>query len=119
MQSGAEVLVVIANSVHSEAAVPVQTAWDLLIRHAAVTLQCYVVFVNRVGTENGAQFWGGSRVVGPGGEELARLGDEPATAQATLDLQALRVLRREWPLLREPRLDLVGREIAALMSDED
>jgi predicted amidohydrolase len=119
VQSGAEVLVVIANSVHSEAAVPVQTAWDLLIRHAAVTLQCYVVFVNRVGTENGAQFWGGSRVVGPGGEELARLGDEPATAQATLDLQALRVLRREWPLLREPRLDLVGREIAALMSDED
>lgn len=119
VHAGAEVLVVIANSVHSHAAVPVQTAWDLLIRHAAVSLQCYVVFVNRVGTENGAQFWGGSRVVGPDGEQLARLGDEPDIAEVTLDLSALRALRREWPLLREPRLELVGREIAALAADQE
>jgi len=118
VHAGAEVLVVIANSVDSQAAVPVQTAWDILIKHTAVSLQCYVVFVNRVGLENGTQFWGGSRVVGPDGEDLVRLGDDPAVAEVTLDLQALRALRRRWPLLREARLDLVSREVTALLKEE-
>ena len=119
VHSGAEVLVVIANSVDSQAAVPVQAAWDILIRHSAVALQCYVVFVNRVGTENGTQFWGASRAVGPDGEDLVRLGDAPATAEVDLDLQALRALRRKWPLLRDARLDLVAREVTALLHEED
>ncbi len=119
VHGGAEVLVVIANSVQSEAAVPVQTAWDILLKHTAVTLQSYVVFVNRVGTENGTRFWGASRVLGPDGEELTRLADEPDTAEVTLDLQALRALRRRWPLLREARLDLVAREVAALLAEEE
>jgi predicted amidohydrolase len=119
VHGGAEVLVVIANSVQSEAAVPVQTAWDILLKHTAVTLQSYVVFVNRVGTENGTRFWGASRVLGPDGEELMRLADEPDTAEVTLDLQALRALRRRWPLLREARLDLVAREVAALLAEEE
>jgi len=119
VHGGAEVLVVIANSVQSEAAVPVQTAWDILLKHTAVTLQSYVVFVNRVGIENGTRFWGTSRVLGPDGEELTRLADEPDTAEVTLDLQALRALRRRWPLLREARLDLVAREVAALLAEEE
>ena len=119
VHSGAEVLVVIANSVDSQAAVPIQAAWDILIRHSAVALQCYVVFVNRVGTENGTQFWGASRAVGPDGEDLVRLGDAPATAEVDLDLQALRALRRKWPLLRDARLDLVAREVTALLHEED
>jgi len=119
VHGGAEVLVVIANSVQSEAAVPVQTAWDILLKHTAVTLQSYVVFVNRVGIENDTRFWGASRVLGPDGEELTRLADEPDTAEVTLDLQALRALRRRWPLLREARLDLVAREVAALLSEEE
>jgi len=119
VHGGAEVLVVIANSVQSEAAVPVQTAWDILLKHTAVTLQSYVVFVNRVGIENGTRFWGASRVLGPDGEELTRLADEPDTAEVTLDLQALRALRRRWPLLREARLDLVAREVAALLAEEE
>ena len=119
VHAGAEVLVVIANSVDSQAAVPVQTAWDILIKHTAVSLQCYVIFVNRVGLENGTQFWGGSRVVGPDGEDLVRLGDDPDVAEVSLDLQALRVLRRRWPLLREARLDLVHREVTALLNEED
>jgi len=119
VHAGAEVLVVIANSVDSQAAVPVQAAWDILIKHTAVALQCFVVFVNRVGLENGTQFWGASRVIGPDGEDLVRLGDEPAIAEVTLDLQGLRALRRKWPLLREARMDLVSREVTALLNEED
>lgn len=119
VHGGAEVLVVIANSVRSSAAVPVQRAWEILACHTAVTLQSYVVLVNRVGTENDSEFWGSSRVVGPDGEDLLRLGHEPATGEVTLDLNKLRALRRRWPLLREARLELVAREVQALMAEED
>lgn len=110
--SGAEILVVPANSVHSRAAVPVQRAWDLLLRHAAVVLQSYVIFVNRCGTERGARFWGGSRVVAPDGEVLVELGEGEGLATVDLDLAGLRELRREWPMLAESRFDLVEAEVA-------
>ncbi len=33
---------------------------------------CYIAFVNRVGVEDGVNFWGGSEVVTPSGETVAR-----------------------------------------------
>ena len=41
--------------------------------HAAYArlLGCYVLFVNRVGVEDGVNFWGGSEVVAPSGETIA------------------------------------------------
>ncbi|GLZ04759.1 carbon-nitrogen hydrolase [Actinomadura sp. NBRC 104412] len=115
---GAEVVVVIANSVESEAAVPVRKAWDLLLAHTAVALQTYAVFVNRSGVERGRRFWGGSCVVGPDGETLVRLGADEDRAVADLDLAALRALRRRWPLLQESRFDLVAGEAARLAAEE-
>jgi predicted amidohydrolase len=119
VHAGAEVLFVIANSVRSHSAVPVERAWDVLLTHSAVALQSYVVFVNRSGAECGAEFWGASRVLGPDGGELARLDTEPGRAEATLDLAALRDLRRRWPLLRESRLELIGQAVDALRDEED
>ncbi|HZK77069.1 MAG TPA: nitrilase-related carbon-nitrogen hydrolase [Candidatus Kapabacteria bacterium] len=42
--------------------------------HAAYArlLGCFVVFVNRVGVEDGVNFWGGSEAVAPSGETIAR-----------------------------------------------
>lgn len=42
--------------------------------HAAYArlLGCFVIFVNRVGVEDGVNFWGGSEVVAPSGETIAR-----------------------------------------------
>ncbi len=42
--------------------------------HAAYArlLGCYIAFVNRVGVEDGVNFWGGSEVVGPSGETISR-----------------------------------------------
>lgn len=115
---GAEVLLVVANSVHSRAAVPVHKAWELLLAHAAVTLQCYVVFVNRSGEEAGRRFWGGSRVIGPDGESLSQLGEDPECADVALDLGALRSLRRSWPLLQESRFELIAHEAARLAAGQ-
>jgi predicted amidohydrolase len=33
---------------------------------------CFVAFVNRVGVEDGVKFWGGSEIVAPSGETIAR-----------------------------------------------
>ncbi|MGQ0840016.1 carbon-nitrogen hydrolase family protein [Actinokineospora sp.] len=110
--SGAEILVVIANSLRSSAAVPVQRMWEVLITHAAVALQSCVVFVNRCGTELGGTFWGGSRVVVPDGRRLAKLSAAAGRAVVEVDLAALRELRREWPLLRDSGFDLIATETA-------
>ena len=58
-------------------------------------LSSYVVFANRVGIEDGVNFWGGSEVVGPSGEVLAtaKLFDEDLIF-ALLDDEAIRRARR-------------------------
>jgi len=88
------------------------------LTHAAVVLQVYVIFVNRCGSENDREFWGGSRVIGPSGDVLGRLGGEPGELDCVLDLEELRTLRRRWPLLQESRAELVAREADRLAAEE-
>lgn len=116
--SGAEVLVVPVNSATSHVGVPTSRAWEILLLHAAVVLQSYVVFVNRCGEENQRDFWGGSCVIHPSGEVMGRLGAEPGELDCELDLAELRVLRRKWPLLQESRADVIGREAMELAAEE-
>ena len=116
--SGAEVLVVPVNSATSTVGVPTSRAWEILLLHAAVVLQSYVVFVNRCGEENQRDFWGGSHVIHPSGEVMGQLGAEPGELDCELDLAELRVLRRKWPLLQESRADVIGREAMELAAEE-
>lgn len=116
--SGAEVLVVPVNSATSTVGVPTDRAWEILLLHAAVVLQSYVIFVNRCGHENQRDFWGGSRVYHPSGEVLAELGAGEGVVDCELDLQELRSLRRRWPLLQESRADVIAREAAKLAAEE-
>ncbi|MFC7831057.1 carbon-nitrogen hydrolase family protein [Streptomyces sp. NPDC057375] len=102
-QGGAEVLFVPVASLEGSDPARIRRTWEVILEHAAVLLQCYVVFVNRCGTDDGTRFWGGSRVVGPDGSILAQLGDEPGAAVAELDLASLRRLREDVPLLAESR----------------
>lgn len=106
-QAGAEVLIVPVASIEGVNAAQVQRTWQVILEHAALLLQCYVVFINRCGTDSGANFWGGSRILGPDGSTLAEAGDTETTLQATLDLTALRALRARTPLLAESRHDVV------------
>lgn len=116
--SGAEVLVIPTNSAQAEVGVATQRAWEILLLHAAVVLQSFVIFVNRSGEENQRDFWGGSRVIHPSGEVIGQLGAEPGQLDCVLDLDELRLLRRRWPLLQESRADVVARESARLAAEE-
>ena len=88
------------------------TAWETVQRSHAIANGCYVAAVNRVGFEpepgadGGIEFWGGSFVVGPDGEVLARApSDAEAVLTVSLDLTAIDELRVGWPFLRDRRVD--------------
>jgi predicted amidohydrolase len=116
VQDGARVLIVPACSTHRRADIAEQ--WHDITRFYARTLQCFVVFVNRVGVEPGLRFWGGSHVYGPEGELIAEAPrDEPALLSAEIDLAAVRRVRRQMPLVKEARLALLSREIERLASE--
>jgi predicted amidohydrolase len=96
----------------------IERDWSDLLRFHARFLQAWVVFVNRVGEEAGLTFWGGSQVVDPWGRVVARAPrGEVAVVHAELDLAAVRRRRRELPLLKEPRLGLLRREVDRLLDD--
>ena len=85
----------------------------LMDRFYAQYLTVYVVFVNRVGHEDGIGFWGGSEVVAPDGTVVARAKEfEEDLVFADLDPALAARERARNPLLRDERADLVLRHLA-------
>jgi N-carbamoylputrescine amidase len=116
VQDGARVLIVPANSTRRLPAI--QEEWRDVSRFYARMLECYVVFVNRVGEEHELSFWGGSHVYDPWGELVAEAPvDEPALVTVELDLGRVRRRRRELPLVKEARLALLSRELERLAAE--
>ena len=118
---GAHVLIVIANSPARgprDGTWETEQAYDGMLRTYAELLGCYVVFVNRVGYEDGVHFWGGSRVIAPDGQELVRapIGEE-ACVEATLDPDDVRRVRIATPLLADENLDLTIRELTRIRDE--
>ncbi|MBO1333819.1 nitrilase-related carbon-nitrogen hydrolase [Streptomyces sp. VRA16 Mangrove soil] len=120
VQDGAEVVIVPANSAATldPEAMDTTLYWDTLLSYTAKMLQCWVVFVNRVGNENGASFWGGSRVVDPRGTVVAQAPKwEPGLVTVDIDVHEARRLRRAVPLVAEARLGLIDREVRRLIDE--
>ncbi|MGX1669618.1 nitrilase-related carbon-nitrogen hydrolase [Streptomyces sp. NPDC055400] len=120
VQDGAEVVIVPANSAATLDPEAMDTGlyWDTLLAYTAKMLQCWVVFVNRVGNEHGASFWGGSRVVDPRGTVVAQAPKwEPSLVTIDIDLHEARRQRRVVPLVAEARLGLIDREVRRLIDE--
>jgi NAD+ synthase (glutamine-hydrolysing) len=77
----------------------------------------FVAHSNRVGFEDGVNFWGGATAFAPSGAELAH-GPyfEEALTMAVLDLGELRRTRTRLPLLRDERTSLVQTELVRILS---
>jgi len=72
----------------------------------------FVVHANRVGYEDGLNFWGGSTVFDPNGELLAKGPyQQEALTLCEIDLNQLHRTRARLPLLRDERTTLVLREL--------
>jgi len=84
-------------------------AWETVQRGHAIANGMFVAVVNRVGPEDSLEFWGNSFVVDPFGEVIARAG---ATAEEILiadcNLALIEETRRNWPFLRDRRIDAYG-----------
>ncbi|MDQ4093834.1 MAG: amidohydrolase [Actinomycetota bacterium] len=92
--------------------------WRGITRFYGRMFQLYVVFVNRVGTEESLRFWGGSHIVDPWGQVIAEADeDRENLLTIDIDLSLVRRRRREIPLVREGRLGLLRREINRLLEE--
>lgn len=87
-------------------------SYALVCRTYAQFLTTFLLYCNRVGFEDGANFWGGSMVIGPNGDIIAQHQDaDEALVLATLDLADVRRERLANPLLRDERLELTINEL--------
>jgi predicted amidohydrolase len=115
---GADVLLM--PSCSSSAVPEAEAYWRTLTVFYARLLRCYVVFVNRAGSEGSLTFWGGSHVVDPAGEVIVaapRL--EEAIVTADLDLRRVAERRAALPPEHDPRLDLVRRELDRIARNQE
>jgi len=87
-------------------------SWQTIQRSHAIANGVYVAAVNRVGLERensksvGIQFWGASFVADPQGVIIAQASfDKEEIVIAEVDLNRIEYIRRNWPFLRDRRID--------------
>ncbi len=96
-----------------------QTYWTDITRFYARMFQVFVVFVNRVGSEDELHFWGGSHVVDPWGEVVGQAKqDVEDVVTVDIDLAQVARRRRAIPLVKEARLGLIRREVDRLLRED-
>ena len=88
-------------------------AWRTIQRAHAIANGIYVAAVNRVGFEgppdHGLEFWGGSFVADPFGQVVAEAPhDREEILIAECDPRRIEDVRRNWPFLRDRRIDAYG-----------
>jgi len=115
-QAGARILITISNTpVRGLGADGYMGAADLFCtaqRAHARLLGLFAVYVNRVGSEEGMTFWGGSHVLDPSGNAVVELPEyEAARAVCEIDLDAIDHARTLFPHLKESRPSYVLQEM--------
>ena len=90
-------------------------SWITIQRSHAIANGVYIASANRVGfektveTQAGLEFWGSSFICDPQGVMLAEASiDKEEILIAEVDLTHLEDVRRNWPFLRDRRIDAYG-----------
>jgi predicted amidohydrolase len=121
-QDGAALLINLAagpaRAPGSAAGLAAIAGWHKMQETYALLGTVAVAFCNRVGNEEGLTFWGGSRVIAPGGGVLAEAPlYEEALVVASLDTDDLRMQRYQLPILADERLELTRRELDRIIAE--
>jgi NAD+ synthase (glutamine-hydrolysing) len=88
-----------------------------ILRAYASLYTSFVAHTNRVGYEDGLNFWGGAAVYDPNGLVIKQGPyHEEAMTQVEIDLNQLHRTRARLPLLRDERTALVQREMNRILS---
>lgn len=92
-----EVMFVIASWPESR-----QNHWEALLKVRAIENQCFIVGVNRIGTDgNNWQYAGGSMIVSPLGEQLAYGGKTDQQINAIIEPEETLQVRQQFPFLAD------------------
>jgi N-carbamoylputrescine amidase len=88
-------------------------AWKTIQRAHAIANGVYVASPNRIGHEdepgtNGITFFGHSFVADPFGRYVAEAGEAEEIVIASCDPSLIETVRRNWPFLRDRRVDAYG-----------
>jgi predicted amidohydrolase len=81
-----------------------QETAELLLRAGAIENQLFIVAAGKAGVEDGAEYIGGSEIIAPNGQVLAKAqteGDELVVA--TVDVDDIATLKNKWDLLADRR----------------
>ena len=74
--------------------------WATLLRARAIENQVFVIGCNRVGSDGKRLFGGRSAIISPEGKTLTQAGADPQLIEATINLEAINVVRKSLPLLK-------------------
>jgi NAD+ synthase (glutamine-hydrolysing) len=121
---GADLLLLVSASpgrgLSPEAALGSSRSVEIVNQTYATFLTNYVLHCNRVGFEDGLNFWGGSTIFGPDGKLVTQAPYfEETLLTAALDLGALRRVRFQLPLLRDERPALLQAELQRIAREQD
>ncbi len=95
-------------------------AWQRLTATTAMFLNCRVLYCNRVGYEDGVNFWGGSESIDPSGSVAVRgriMEEDFVLAQ--LEEGALRRERIFSPMMRDENLFVTMKELRRIEKERD
>ena len=98
----------------------IQRVWRALTGTYAAVYNQHVIFSNRVGYEDGINFWGGSEILSPGGEPLARAGrTKERLLLSPMDAANVRRARISSPTVRDEDMRLTLRELGRIQRARD
>jgi predicted amidohydrolase len=90
-----------------------------ILRAYSSVYTSFVAHTNRVGYEDGLNFWGGATVYDPNGDQLVEGPfHEECLTQVEIDLNQLHRTRARLPVLRDERTALVQREMNRILSKQ-
>ncbi len=94
-------------------------AWETVQRSHAIANGVYVAATNRVGKEGNLRFWGSSFVADPFGGLIYRASShQEEIILADCDLSNVDKTRREWPFLRDRRIDAYQNITARVIAEK-
>jgi len=86
--------------------------WEMINRTYSETYSLFMIYGNRCGFEDGVGFWGGSEIVDPFGQRIAKAKYyEEDFLVADIALESVRRKRTMSPLLRDEDIDLTINEL--------
>lgn len=80
--------------------------WQVLLQARAIENQCYIIGVNRVGSDPNNEFNGNSMVIAPWGELLLSGEEEAGIYYANIEMEEIDQVRKRIPVFQDRREDL-------------